>query len=96
MKPKHWYETNLAIISLLFLFCPLGLYLMFQHSKWSNRTKGLVVVILFIWLFSKSSTNNQQTAQTYQGCLEEAKQFNRKHMASFAHASECYQYKNRR
>jgi 4-amino-4-deoxy-L-arabinose transferase-like glycosyltransferase len=70
------------------------LFFIVKFSKWSNQTKWSAgVVIVAIYIFTNPSSYNQQTTKTYQECLEEAKQFNRKHMASFAQPSECYQYK---
>lgn len=39
---KKWYQKNSGIILLLIFFFPVGLYLMWKYSKWSNKVKGVI------------------------------------------------------
>jgi len=45
-KDNHWYEKDSGVILLLLLFWPVGLYLMWKHSKWSKTTKWSITTIL--------------------------------------------------
>ena len=37
-----WYQKKNGIIIVLILFFPVGLYLMWKHSDWNNKTKVII------------------------------------------------------
>lgn len=40
--PKHWYVKKSVIITLLIVFLPLGLTLMWKFAHWSKKTKWVI------------------------------------------------------
>lgn len=40
-----WYQTTAGIIFLIIIFFPVGLYLMFKYTDWTQKTKKIVCVI---------------------------------------------------
>lgn len=48
---QSWYQTNPVIIALLMSLWPVGLYLMWKHSKWSDGVKNSVTGALAIMCF---------------------------------------------
>jgi len=58
-----WYQKTWAIILMLYLFFPVGLYLMWKHSKWSSKVKkivtGVFAVVCVAVIINGNSTNNQ-------------------------------------
>ena len=59
-----WYQKPLGIIALLFLFFPIGLYLMWKYSGWSNQAKwtitGAFAVAVFLMLIIPQSPAAEQ------------------------------------
>lgn len=45
---RRWYQQTWAIIALLWLFFPVGLYLMWRHASWSGRWKWAISGILAV------------------------------------------------
>ncbi len=43
---RKWYQQTWAIIALLWLFVPVGLYLMWRHASWGGRWKWAISGIL--------------------------------------------------
>lgn len=43
---KKWFQQDWAIVLLLVVFFPVGLYLMWKHAKWSQKAKGIVTGVL--------------------------------------------------
>ena len=68
---KKWYEKTNGIIVLLFLFFPIGLWLMWKKSDWNSSTKILVtsffvLIILIPEVFKPdNSKSNFRSGQTY-------------------------------
>ena len=59
MKPK-WYETNKGIVLSLFIFLPVGLYLMWKHATWRKGVKiGITVMFVFFILMGKISSDSE-------------------------------------
>lgn len=58
-----WYQKTWVIILMLYLFFPVGLYLMWKHSKWSSKAKkivtGVFAVVCVAVIINGNSTNNQ-------------------------------------
>jgi hypothetical protein len=69
---RKWYQENWAIISLLWLFFPVGLYLMWRHAKWPQRNKWivsaaialLVVVVVIASAFAEESDEADSASGT--------------------------------
>ena len=61
---QKWYQKPLGIIVLLFLFFPVGLFLMWKYSNWSNQAKwiitGIVAVVVVISLFIPQNPPTEQ------------------------------------
>jgi hypothetical protein len=70
-KNKKWYQKTWIVILFLFLFFPLGLFLMWKYTKWSKKVKWVLTVI-FIFLFisiintpeDRSETTKQEATAT--------------------------------
>ena len=65
MQDKFYKKNWFIWLMLIFIF-PLGLFLLFKYSNYSNRTKGIITVIilgLVIWgrLMPADQTTTQQT-----------------------------------
>ena len=43
-----WYQKKNGIIIVLILFFPVGLYLMWKHSDWNNKTKVIITSLFLI------------------------------------------------
>lgn len=61
-----WYQKPLWIIVLLFLFFPVGLFLMWKYSNWSKQAKWAVtgafaVFVVLLALTTPSEPTNQET-----------------------------------
>ncbi|GKX66193.1 hypothetical protein [Inconstantimicrobium mannanitabidum] len=57
MKQK-WYEKDSGVITLLILFFPIGLYLMWKKTNWNKKIKGAISFFVLITLiYSRVSTN---------------------------------------
>ena len=69
-QKNKWYQKTSAIILLLIVFFPVGLFLMWKHSNWSKVVKIIITVIIIILaLFSllgedKTDSNNDTTTST--------------------------------
>ena len=64
VKGEKWHQKPLGIIVLLFLFFPVGLYLMWKHSNWSKQAKwtitGVFAVAVFLMLIIPQSPPTEQ------------------------------------
>lgn len=76
---QPWYTKTGWIITLLILFFPVGLYLMWKHCKWGKKTKGIVtaVVLIFALLCSgdseePDSSGNRNLSVSSQSSQEES------------------------
>jgi type IV secretory pathway VirB10-like protein len=63
MKQK-WYETSKGIVILLFIFSPVGLYLMWKHANWNKAVKWVITGIFLLTLFSLFSSKNSEGTTT--------------------------------
>lgn len=65
---KKWYEKDGGVVALLFLFFPVGLFLMWKYSGWKPLYKwGVTIFIasmLFLNLSGNTNNGNKPTAQT--------------------------------
>lgn len=61
MNTHKWYQANPLIILLLILFFPLGLYLMWKYSGWSQLTKWIItgVIVVFIFIITIADETEQ-------------------------------------
>jgi len=58
-KDLKWYQKKNGIIIVLILFFPVGLYLMWKHSDWNNKTKVIITSIFLIGaIFSKTDESS--------------------------------------
>lgn len=68
VQKDPWYKTNGGIITLLFLFFPAGLFLMWQYAKWSPKTKWIVTGILAFFVavsgISNAAATNMRVSTT--------------------------------
>lgn len=46
--PKKWYQSTWFIILMLFLFWPVGMYLMWKHADWGKAAKIIVTVAISV------------------------------------------------
>ncbi|SRR5258708_7450648 len=54
-----WYQKPIWIIVLVFLFFPLGLFLVWIKKDWSKRTKWIITcVFIFLLIFAGISNNS--------------------------------------
>jgi hypothetical protein len=61
-KDSKWYMTNGAIITLLVVFFPVGIYLMWKYADWQIRIKYVVSVVLSIAVIGiVASSHSPQT-----------------------------------
>lgn len=56
---QPWYTKTGWIITLLILFFPVGLYLMWKHCKWGKKTKGIVTAVVLIFALLCSSDSEE-------------------------------------
>lgn len=74
---KKWYQNNFVIITLLILFFPVGLFLMWKYANWNKPVKWVVTGVFALFLIgsvasgnstesnpSSSSTNSQVETQS--------------------------------
>lgn len=59
-QDTKWYKSNTAIIALLIIFFPAGLFLMWKYSKWSMRNKTIATILVAIYtvLNTTNKTDN--------------------------------------
>ena len=50
MENKKWYQKSWGIILLLYLFFPVGLFLMWKYSNW-NKIVKIIITSIFAFLF---------------------------------------------
>lgn len=71
-KKISWYQKTWAIVLFLFLFFPVGLFLMWKYSKFKTVPKAIITALVaFIFIGSvlespNNSTNNITTANKQQ------------------------------
>lgn len=66
MQKDPWYKTSGEIITLLFLFFPAGLFLMWQYAKWGPKTKWIVTGILAFLVVVSAISNTAEEKTRYQ------------------------------
>lgn len=73
---KKWYQTQVGIIALLFLFFPAGLYLMWKYSPWPKKTRWYVtgVVVVLVLASSMFSLAGFEPTEVNESSSEEKKQ----------------------
>jgi hypothetical protein len=61
---KSWYTTGGGIITLLVLFFPVGLYLMWRHATWNKTAKWIVTgfFVLAVIVDAVGNSGSQQAA----------------------------------
>lgn len=70
-QKKRWYQKTLWIIVSLFVFFPVGLFLMWKYSNWSKKTKTitttliLVVGLVVLAVDSMINETSQQSTLTF-------------------------------
>lgn len=70
---RKWYQKTGWIIALLFLFFPVGLFLMWKYTTWKKTLKSFITAIILILAFSgmvfpdklESITLNANADETY-------------------------------
>lgn len=64
---KKWYKNPIAIIALLILFFPIGLFLMWKYANWNKAVKWVVTgVFALLVVSSATSSKNTKTESTTQ------------------------------
>lgn len=58
-----WYQKPAAIVILLILFFPAGLFLMWKYAKWDKKVKWTLTVVSILLFFSVMGTAPHQNAQ---------------------------------
>jgi hypothetical protein len=48
-QKKRWYQRSGWIIFFLIIFFPVGLYLMWKHAVWTNRTKWIITGVVAVF-----------------------------------------------
>jgi len=66
VNSKKWYARNGWIISLLVLFFPVGLFLMWKYASWNKAIKWVVTIIFALGLFANISSSHAKQAQNQQ------------------------------
>ena len=61
-----WYKGNGAIIALLILFFPVGLFLMWKYARWNKVVKWVLTVIFAIFVLSNYASSNSAKNQSQQ------------------------------
>lgn len=61
---KKWYQTTWAAILFLFLFFPVGLYLMWQHTKWPKVAKWLITGFFGLIILGSAMSGGSKTSTT--------------------------------
>lgn len=70
---KKWYKSTWAILVLLVLFFPAGLFLMWRYSKWNSKVKWIVSGIFGLLLITTfASGGNKQGAQNVSNVTQNA------------------------
>lgn len=68
MQNNKWYQNNLAIVGLLVIFFPIGLFLMWKYSKWDKRIKlvitGFFVILILIGASDGGDKTRTQSVNT--------------------------------
>lgn len=59
-----WYQRTWAIILLLIIFFPVGLFLMWKYSNWSKIAKGVVTGFFALILVSNMITGGSKNTET--------------------------------
>lgn len=64
---KKWYKNPIAIIALLVLFFPVGLFLMWKYANWNKAVKWVITgVFALLVISSATSSKNTKTESTTQ------------------------------
>jgi len=66
MENTKWYQKPVWIIVLLFLFFPVGLFLMWRYSNWNNKAKWAItatfaVLVIIVSLTPATEPTEQET-----------------------------------
>lgn len=67
---QKWTHTTGGVIFWLFIFFPVGAYLMWRYAKWNNITKGIITAIL-AFLFLRGFTT-QEGKEAFKKGMEES------------------------
>lgn len=61
-KSQKWYKTTVGIITLLILFFPAGLFLMWKYTQWNKKVKWIItaifIALVFITIVGGNSSQN--------------------------------------
>lgn len=69
-----WYKKPPAIIALLILFFPAGLFLMWKYAHWSKKTKWIVTgIVVFVLVMSNAGKSAQTTSTPQESTKTETK-----------------------
>lgn len=80
MGNKKWYQKSWGIILILFLFFPIGIFLMWKHSNWNKLIKIIITIILvfpfIIVMFTGNSETSDNTNNTTENTTNQLEQSN--------------------
>ena len=80
MENKKWYQKSWGIILILFLFFPIGIFLMWKHSNWNKLIKIIITIILvfpfIIVMFTGNSETSDNTNNTTENTTNQLEQSN--------------------
>ncbi len=58
---KRWYQRGGWIIFFLIIFFPVGLYLMWKHAVWTNRTKWIVTGVVAVFALIRLASPGEES-----------------------------------
>jgi len=61
---KKWYQSNWAAVLFLFIFFPVGLYLMWQHTKWPKVAKWLITGFFGLMILGSAMGGGKNSTST--------------------------------
>jgi hypothetical protein len=73
---KKWYQKSPWIITLLILFFPAGLYLMWKYSGWSKTTMGIITLLFGIMILANANATKNSTSTSTPQTIQDTKQKN--------------------
>lgn len=59
---RKWYESSGATILFLFLFFPIGLFLMWKYCKWNKAIK-IIITSFFVLVFARGFISSEDTKE---------------------------------
>lgn len=77
---KMWYQGSLGAIVFLVIFFPIGLYLMWRHTKWNKKTKLAITGFFLLMIIVASNVDSKSggTKEAFNAGLEAGKQVGNK------------------